>query len=299
MSDKTTLCPSCEQPILPVITRQGQAIHPSCPPVDRSPDLVASELFAIVADGITNTPRSQQTAIGPSEAGSPCHRRIGYKLAGTPAVNESGVAWKPAVGTAVHSMFADILAGAEARRAGTDAYAQRWHVEERVDAGQYGPDGVTLDGNCDVFDAWCGISFDWKFTSRNMIRSKYRPHGPGDQYRIQAHLYGYGWARKGHPVAHVAVIFMTRDGEFTDRYVWSEPYDEQVAEAALMRLSETAHLLRDLGPEVTLPMLPIAESFCGNCPWHRPGSTDPTKACAGVESKSRTTAPANLAAALT
>lgn len=297
MTDPAVLCRTCEQPLDLAIARQGQANHPTCPPLQVSVDVVASELFALIADGLVNSPRSRQREIGPSEAGSPCHRRIGYKMAGTPAVNESGVAWKPAVGTAVHAMFADIVARAEADRAGTDLYGQRWHVEQRVSAGEYGPDGVTLDGNCDLFDAWTGTSIDWKFTTRSQIRSHYRPHGPGDQYRTQAHLYGYGWARAGHPVAHVAVVFLTRDGEYTDRYVWHEPYDEQVALGALDRLSQTAHLLRDLGPDVALPLLPVAESFCSNCPWFARGATDPPRSCPGVSTTKP--APATLAAALT
>lgn len=283
-ADPAVLCVACDERIDLALTRSGHALHPGCDPLNRSPDQVATELFGIVADAVTNSPRSLQTRIGPSEAGSPCHRRIGYTLAGTPRVNIAGMAWKPAVGTAVHAMFADIIAAAEVARAGGDPYAQRWHVEERVGAGTYGPDGVTLDGSCDLFDAWTGTSFDWKFTTRNRIREHYRPHGPGDQYRVQAHLYGLGWARRGHPVAHVAVIFMTRDGEYTDRHVWHEPYDEKVALGALRRLDETAYLLHDLGPAITLPMLPMAESYCGNCPWWSRGATDPTRACPGVTS---------------
>ena len=47
-----------------------------------TPDVLASELLAIVHDAIVGQPRSRQKRIGPSELGNPCDRRIGYRLAG-------------------------------------------------------------------------------------------------------------------------------------------------------------------------------------------------------------------------
>lgn len=255
-----------------------------------SADLSASDLFAIIADAITDQPRSQQTAIGPSEIGTPCDRRLGHKLAGTTPVNNRGVAWKPYVGTAGHSQLAEVFARASIATGG-----DRFLVEKRVTVGQI--DGADITGSCDLFDTGYGAVWDWKFTTRNQIRETYRPHGPGPQYRAQAHLYGRGLVAAGEPVSTVGVVFLTRDGEFTDRHVWHEPYDEQVAIDALERATSIAVALRELGPGFTLPTLPATAAYCRHCDWYAPGATDLARACPGAEPARP--APATLADALT
>jgi hypothetical protein len=272
------LCAACKNALNPDLARQGHALHPGCNPVPASIDTLATELFATIAKGIDNQPRTLQTRIGPSEIGTPCHRRLGHKLAGTKPSNVGKVPWKAFIGTAAHEQISNIFAREEIARPGD--IAQRWHVEERVAVGGYGPDGITVDGSTDLMDAWHGLVTDWKFTTRNKIREEYRPHGPGEQYRTQAHLYGYGWTRKGFAVATVAIVFFARDGEFTDRFVWSEPYDEQIALDAMGRLDATAHLLADLGV-AALELLPTAPAYCGFCPFHKDGARDLTLACPG------------------
>lgn len=280
------ICPSCNEEMDEALSRMGLALHPTCDALDLDPDLVVTDIFTTVADHIANQPRNHQKMIGPSEIGHPCTRRIAYKLAGTPEVNSRGVAWKPYVGTSVHEQVANIMAREEVTRAAAEEFAQRWHVEERVSVGEI--DGEEVTGSCDLFDAHGGIAWDWKFTSTNMIRRTYKPKGPGDQYRVQAHLYGRGWQRAGHPVKHVGVIFLTRDGEFTDRFVWHEPYDEQVAVDALARVETIAVGLRVHGPEVMLPLMPAVEAYCGNCPFYNPLSQDLTKSCPGVDKEGNT-----------
>jgi len=272
-----SVCPACDSAVDDAIPLAGLALHPGCQPLDIDPQQAATGLFTIISDAITNQPRSLQTRIGPSELGHPCDRRIGHKLAGTEPVNQRGVPYKPYVGTAIHEQFADIFARHEAHR--DTPGTQRFHVEERVTVGDIL--GEAIAGSTDLFDAWYGIVWDWKFTSTSMIKKQYRPHGPGPQYRKQAHLYGRGWALLGHPVTHVAVVFFTRDGEFHDRYVWSEPYDEQIAIDTLNHVSEIKTGLNTLGPEFLLPILPTADAYCGNCPYFRVGATDLARACPG------------------
>lgn len=272
-------CPACDTEM----TGIGMAIHPSCRAKDVDPDIVATELFTIIEGGIKGHPRSLQKRIGPSEIGVPCDRRLGYRLGSVPETNRTDtVAWKPFIGTAAHEQFADILGRHEIDRFGdgTDrTVAPRYKVEERVSVGRIL--GVNITGSCDLFDAHTGTVVDWKFTTRNMIREKYRPDGPGDQYRIQAHLYGRGFARAGYDVRAVMIVFLTRDGEFHDRWVWSEPYDEAVAVAALERATSIATAIESLGNEFTLPTLEPADAHCNWCPWHKPGSTDISRACPG------------------
>ncbi|MGI9136402.1 MAG: hypothetical protein ACR2JS_04980 [Candidatus Nanopelagicales bacterium] len=266
----------------------GIRVHPTC---DTNADVLVTELFQIIEQTIIGQPRSQQRRIGPSEIGVPCDRRIGYRLAGVDPVNDRGVAWKPYVGTSVHEQMADMMAKAEIARYSDAAATERWKVEERVSVGEIGE--TEISGSCDLVDVQHGAVWDWKFTTRNQIREHYRPHGPGDQYRIQAHLYGRGFARQGYDVRTVGVIFFTRDGEFTDRHVWHEPYDEQIAVDALTRASGIQSALDALGPDFTLPTLETADSHCRFCPWFRAGTSQIAQACPGHPQE--TAAPKSLA----
>jgi len=271
-------CLICNEPLDAVSLVR---VHPTC---KTNPDVLATELFQMIESSITKQPRSLQKRIGPSEIGVPCDRRLGYGLAGIEKVNDRGVAWKPYVGTSLHEQMANIVATSELARFGIDLEAtQRWKVEERVSVGEIGSQEIT--GSCDLFDVHNGAVWDWKFTTKNQIREKYRAHGPGDQYRVQAHLYGRGFARQGFDVRTVGVVFMTRDGEFTDRHVWSEPYDEQVAVDGLARASTIANALDALGPDFTLPTLETADAYCGFCPWFRSGTSLIEQACPGHPKK--------------
>jgi len=245
---------------------------------------LATELFTKIADSINNQPRSMQKRIGPSELGVPCARRVGYRLSGMPTVNNRGPAWKPYVGTALHEQLANLMASDEAQRITRNPEAgTRWHVEERLSVGEI--NGTEITGSCDLFDEANGAVWDWKFTSRNQIRENYRPKGPGEQYRAQAHLYGRGWERKGYEVRTVGVIFMTRDGEISDRHVWSEEYNPAIAKAALTRASEISVALDALGADFVLPTLDTADAHCRFCPWFRSGSQDLALGCPGQETQ--------------
>ena len=269
-----TACLVCREPL---IEFAGIHVHPTCTP---NPDVLATELFQMIEASIVGQPRSQQRRIGPSEIGVACDRRIGYRLAGVEPVNDRGAAWKPYVGTAVHEQMANMVAKAELDRWSADAdTTPRWLVEERVSVGEIGDTEIT--GSCDLFDIHHGAVWDWKFTTRNQIREHYRPHGPGEQYRVQAHLYGRGYERAGYDVRTVGVIFMTRDGEFTDRHVWHEAYDEQIAVDALTRATGIQAALDALGPEFTIPTLATADAHCRFCSWYRPGQTNDARSCAG------------------
>ena len=85
-------------------------------------------------------------------------------------------------------------------------------------------------------------------------------------------------------VRHVAILFLTRDGEFSDRYVWSEPYDEQVAVDGLNRVAGIKGAIDILGADAAIPTLPMVAQYCQHCPFYKTGA-DATKAnaCPGVE----------------
>ncbi len=237
---------------------------------------LVEELDQIIIDGINNQPRSLQKRIGPSEMGTPCDLRIGYKLLDQPPVNvEDRVAWKPWIGTQVHDGLGCLFELANAKFPPRPNGDYRFLVEWKLDICQINGDDV--DGNCDLY-ADANV-IDWKIVGGEQLR-KYKKNGPGDQYRTQAHLYGYGWAQKGYPVDRVAVYFLPRDQEFRQRYCWSEPYDEQVALDAITRVDGIARLAAALGP-AALPLLKTGDAYCRFCPWFRPGSTDLAGGCAG------------------
>lgn len=252
-------------------------MHPGC---DIDPDIYASELFSIIKRAIETQPRSLQKRIGPSEIGNPCDRRLGYKLAGVEPVNVAGVNWKAYIGTAVHAAFAAIF---EQLNTSTD----RWLIEQPVQVSKN--PGEEVWGSCDLFDTHTGCVWDWKFTTKNKIREEYRRNGPGDQYRTQAHQYGQGWINKGYDVRSVGVVFFTRDGEYTDRYVWHEPMNTSHAVSTLARVEAIGNSIKTFGPEFTLPILATAPAYCNFCPYNDKKSTELTKACPGHRKENSTT----------
>lgn len=256
------------------------------------PTLLRDELRHIISHHITQHPRSLQTRIGPSELGTPCTRRLGYKLTGTPEVNHRPVPWKPTVGTAVHAWLEQALT------AHNDSnVVDRFYLEERVTVGTV--NGQDIDGSCDVYDRVTGTVVDWKVVGLAPLR-KYKDNGPGEQYRRQVHLYGSGFARRGLPVENVAICFLPQNGELSDLHYWTEPYNPQLAADTIARADTLARTLA-AGGRAVLPLLPTADAYCQYCPWHDPTATDLTAACPGDTAalQRRQDPPATLADALT
>lgn len=246
------------------------------------PELLCGELLDIIRGTINNQPRTRQTRIGPSELGHPCDRWMSHKLRGDPAVNRQQTAWIPTVGTAVHAwleyVFTDNMSPALA--AGEEP---RWLLEQQVDVGSV--DGVTITGSCDLYDTVTATVVDWKTCGKTRL-DKYRRHGPAPDYRVQAHLYGRGWTRRDRPVDTVAICFLPRNSDLTDTVWWSEPYDEQIAVAALARAEAISLANRALGELAPAAMF-TTDHNCGYCPWYQTGATDLTRACPGDPSRPR------------
>lgn len=222
-------------------------------------------------------PRSRQTAIGMSAIGHPCARRNVYLLNGAPKTNPGDplAAW---IGTAVHAQLAEAL---EAHDAG-------WLTEVPVEVPGYG-----LTGNVDAWHPAHGIVLDWKVVGETTLR-KVRASGPGQQYRYQIHTYAMALDMR-HPVETVAIAFVPRSGRMASVHMWSEPYDQEVAEAALRRL-EQLRIVAPLGPAFAPtggdPLL------CSWCPYWLPGSTDPAAGCPGMADTPTPVTPSTVAEAL-
>jgi hypothetical protein len=145
------------------------------------PTLLRDELRHIIADAITNHPRSLQAAIGPSGIGTPCTRKLAHRLLNTPEVSTRPPAWKPTVGHAIHTWLEDAI------RASNDPGETRYLTELRVCIGQIG--GVDITGNLDLYDRCTFTVVDWKSVGPSRLKH-YRSKGPGQEYRVQIHSYG-------------------------------------------------------------------------------------------------------------
>lgn len=263
----------------------------SLPPVPhrRGDDVetLRSEIVSTIEAAIVGAPRSKQRAIGPSEMGHPCDRRIAYRLAGVGTVNDRP-GWRPTVGTAVHTWLAETFAVANEKwRQETGNEGTRWLVEMRVEVGEAG--GEVITGSCDLYDRVTATLIDWKIVAATTLREA-KANGPSEQYRRQSHLYGRGWTRRGLPVDTIGVYYLPSSGELHEGHLWTEPYDEQVAVDTLERANNLAALTTTFGDKA-FPVIGTDganERLCRYCPFYLPASTDLAAACPGAVKKAKT-----------
>lgn len=226
----------------------------------------------VVLDADRNRPRSLQRALGPSELGEPCARRLAYKLMDHPTSNNDSDPWASIVGTSVHAWLADAFLAANTRLGRI-----RYLVEQRLSI----RDG--LSGSCDLYDADTATVIDHKVVGTTSMRD-YRTHGPLAAYKAQIHLYGMGFARLGLPVKEVVLAFYPRGGTLSGLYVWGEPYDPTIATTTLARhdrLLEVVCAIDAPNHVAAYQQLPrVVGHRCTWCPWLRPGK-DTGNGCPG------------------
>lgn len=235
---------------------------------------IADELRSIVYDYDAAAARTMQKAIGLSEIGHPCVRRIAYKLSGFPEPPEpTGDGWLAIIGTAVHAWLADALAYRNAQLGW-----ERYLIEQRVSL----RDG--LNGNTDVYDRQDYKVVDHKVVGKSKF-DEYKLHGPSPDYRVQDHSYGQGWVNKGYRVDKVAIAFYPRWIWLKQAFhVWSEPFDPSVPAKALHRLDIIQALVTKLNPAANpaqftrFPRTP--GNGCKFCPFWKPGE-DTGATCPG------------------
>ncbi|QXT62737.1 hypothetical protein [Tessaracoccus palaemonis] len=238
---------------------------------------VFPEIMNKINGAISNHPRSLQKRIGPSEIGHPCARKLAYKLLGQPERTDLPPNWKATVGTAVHGWMEDVFDADNLATAHLLDGQERWYIESRVSVGEVG--GVEITGSSDLFDRVTLSNWDWKVVGPYQL-DKYKRQGPSEVYRAQAHLYGRGWWRAGIGCASVNIVFLARNGDLSDTYHWSEPYNEQVALDALQRLEGINSAVTAFGP-TALDVLPTADSYCTNCEFYKFHSTNLAEGCPG------------------
>lgn len=237
---------------------------------------ISTHVISVVQDAARNAPRSRQAAPGPSELGVPCDRRLAYKIMDWDRPNDSRDQWPSTIGTSVHAWMAGAFEDLN-RKLGWERYL----VERRVHL----PYGIS--GSSDLFDRETRVNNDWKVTGLPKIK-EYRARGPGEQYRVQAHLYALGMLLAGEAPADVAITFLPRGGRIDDLFVWTEPFDPAIATAALARYEAIKQKVITLDPQIrpaTWAAFPTAESYCTYCPFHLPHSADLAKGCPGHRSR--------------
>jgi len=214
-------------------------------------DQVWTDVRNIIEASIINAPRTLQTRIGPSELGNPCDRCLAHKLAGTPERPEA--AWLPFIGTAVHEKLEGIFLGHEFTRADL-GMPGRWFPEHRVTVGTV--NGTQITGNTDLFDTQTGTVIDFKCVGTTTIK-KAKAHGASLVYSRQAQLYAKGWADDGYTVNTTTILYLPRNSvSLADTYVWSAPYDRQVALDTLARANNIANAIKGLGLDQVLAAMP-------------------------------------------
>ncbi|WP_406419990.1 hypothetical protein [Streptomyces sp. NBC_00842] len=246
---------------------------------DDTGQVMAERIGEFITNTALHAPRSLQRRIGPSEVGADCDRRLAYKLSDWPEVAADGDPIASVLGTAFHAWMEDAFTEREKASPG------RYKIEERVTVRQGVTEAASLTGSSDLYDRASGTVWDWKLVGVSSL-DKYRRGGPSDQYRIQAHLYGLGQENAGETPRRVAICFVGRHHELRV-HVWTEPYNRQVALDALARLDAIRDQLLALDPEshperwseFAIPDKPN----CRFCPWLKPGSTDLSTGCPGVQ----------------
>jgi len=240
---------------------------PEAKPEVPEPHAAGIELLDIIADAIDNAPRSQQVQIGPSELGTPCDFCLVHKLAGAPERTDGSSAWLPAIGTAVHAWLDTVFCGYDEQiykgiPSTEELPEPRWWRETLVDVGEV--DGLTVTGHADLYDTHTGDVTDWKIVGATTIKAA-KAGGPSETYRRQAHLYGRGFTRRGMPVRNVRIAYLPRASvNLRDAYLWTEPYDETVALAALSRAEAFARAVAVVGLAALAPSL-IRAPGCYSC----------------------------------
>lgn len=219
---------------------------------------LADDLRQMVRDYDAVDERNLQTALGPSAVGSACVRCLARAALDQPVVDPYDDPWCRIIGTATHEWLNMAAAAANVISLNLGR-AARWTPEQRVH-----PDDDLLEkgGSADLYDHDTYTVIDHKVVGAEPLR-KYRLNGPGPQYRTQGHVYGLGYENAGHEVRHVAVAFWNRGGKLRDLYVWTEPYNRQLALDALERWRTIRDQALNIGPAL-IPLLP-ADPSCWDC----------------------------------
>lgn len=226
------------------------------------------ELRGVLIDYEHQRPRSQQVALGPSELGTPCAQQIARKLVDPVRSRPHEPLWASFQGTAVHGLMDKVIAFWNAQEG-----RERWLPIARLQVA----DGIT--GEADAYDTDHETVVDWKHVGVTALKELRDKGTVSPEYRVQAHLYGRGYALLGRPVRAVRLVLLSRSWKFDDSEEWTEPYNEALALEAIERYRQIkAHM--DAGGSV-LDVRATPSSKCWWCPFRASGSMMTEVSCPG------------------
>lgn len=237
------------------------------------------ELVDIITRAERSRPRSKQVELGPSDLGSVCDRRIGYKIAEIPEVNGFLDPWTVFVGSAIHTRLQECIDNLE------DVDQKGRYVTEMS-----APLDPLIPAHIDLYDTRRKWVIDHKSTTSDSIKKLKAGEDINPGYIIQVQLYGLALTNLGHPVEKVALAFYPRAGRLRDLFVHVEDFDPDIARVAWQRPYDIATLLTDLNvldnPAAWQQVPAVASTACGLCPWYDPNRLSPAddSGCPGNES---------------
>ena len=243
---------------LATFTPKASNVGKASGPDGNCPESIAMKqrIVTMVRHAADNNPRNLQKAIGPSEIGHPCRRPGRDEGRRGDAEPQLGLAdpMPSILGVAFHAWMEQNLDMRE------------WIPEKRVDV-----DGRGLWGHSDAYHIPTRTVVDWKLLGLTMWRDWTGGYVNGT-YKVQAHSYGRGFMRAGYPVERIAVAVFCRSKPLQDLYVWSEPWDQTVADQALLRLEAIKTYVNGTGAsdDNRAPLLaidPVAGDGCYFCPF--------------------------------
>lgn len=283
------LCRSCGALLGEVLQAQGLDIHPNCEenelrfntmaPEPGTDHPMRTELIELIRFADRSAYRNSQKAIGPSEIGNSCDRRLAYRIAGVKAVNRTSDPWPAIVGTAMHDWLQRCLERDNARYVAA-GQQPRWITEKRVQ-----PDPL-IHGTSDAYDTHSGTVVDWK-SMGDTAKAKLIKEGPSEGYFTQIQTYGLGFHRAGFQVQRVGLMFLPRAGHLKDARYYEWPFNPAVAQAAIDRVYSIGRNIlatrQSLGTDEIWNVVPAdASQLCGWCPFFtRSVSEASSRGCPG------------------
>lgn len=219
-------------------------------------ELLSTYLTLIDLAAVTGT-RAKQIAIGASEIGWECDRRIAYRLCNTGASNHSDP-MRLIVGTGVHLWLAERLRDLNG---GSGRFLIEYDCVYR-----------DIPGHGDLYDRFTRTAIDWKTTSKTRIKEMVRTGEPVMQYQVQIQHNAAALLDQGEDPARVALIFLARDGGLDDSWAWVTTPDRLTVDDAIDRIGR----LEGTDP-AQVRCTPGKD--CGYCRYYNPKSTDLSWSC--------------------
>lgn len=257
---------------------EGALTHPTCRPrlsfnqPESEPGLdhpMRTRLVELIRWHDREKPRSLQVAIGPSEIGSPCDRRLAMRIAGVRKVNSVTDPWPAIVGTAIHDWLERCL-----QRDNTRAIAAgrppEWITERKVAL------DPIITGVSDAFHVPTGTVVDWK-SMGDAAEKRLADEGPGIGYETQIQGYGLGFSRAGLKVRKVGLMFLSRGGKLSQARYYEWDFDPALAQRAIERVYRIGNMILSLQAqhgtsEVWNMIQPDPTALCGWCPFFQRSS---------------------------